>query len=208
MGKALQFPVPRMTAIPVLASLAIEGQEHRAWYDYARDDIRQAAPFLNAAPERIAALLALFSPRVSVLRSVRWTVHYCRSAGGIDRFPYDCTRSHKLAITHWESTGEIRGPKTGPFAKALLGDKNALVLDGWMAVALSRTTEEGRILGKRFEIQAVHRAASIRVREVATYVGWPIAETQAAIWAGIVKRTRVSVPALSVMEELDSEIPV
>lgn len=188
----LKYPVPHMTPVARLAEVAEEGSEYRPWYVYAGDQIAKVAPILGTDPGRLADMLALFSPRVSVSRSATWAVTYIQTG----RFMADCTRGHKAAVEHYLLTGEIRGPKTGPFAKALRGDPNAIVLDTWMGVAMMPDTNPGR-----FEVRAVWDKAANRLREVAAYLGWPVAETQAAIWGGTYLRSHINgrVPALDLV---------
>lgn len=191
--RKLMYPIPAMPSVQVLAALAHEGADARGWYREAWVEIELAAPKLGISSTRLADLLALFSPRVSVLRSVRWAIHYSRTG----EFMHDATRSHRLAVKHYEQTKEIRGPKTAPFAKALMGDGSALVLDSWMSKALN-------VDHKRFEVRAVHDAASKRVRLTAMVLGWPVAETQAALWAATVRKHRVEVPRISIMAEIEA----
>jgi hypothetical protein len=81
-------------------------------------------------------------------------------------------------LKHYEKTGEIRGPKTSAFAKALRGDTSAIVLDVWMSRALGFPQ-------RRFEIPGIHREACRRIRVVADVLGWNPCEVQAAIWTSV-----------------------
>lgn len=193
----LKYPIPRMARIKRLTQLALDGADGRYWYDDANYQIKYASEYLGCKVQDLADLLALFSPRVSVLRSAKWALRYLNEKS----FAPDCTISHKFAIAHWELTGEIRGSKTGPFARALMGDRDALVLDTWMAKALG-------VDSKRFEIKAVWNRAAEKIRLVAQLLGWPVAETQAAIWTAIVRENRVNIPRFDMRALLASEIPV
>ena len=73
------------------------------------------------------------------------------------------------------------GPKTGPFARALAGAEDAVVLDAWMARALK--IDQAKFANKR-----IHRKCSDRVRAVAARLGWTPAQTQAAIWTAAYRR--------------------
>ena len=170
-----------------LAKLALDGADGRYWYDYAKAQIEAAARHYGIDPKRFADLLSLFSPRVSVKRSIRFAIRYARTG----EFEHDVTRNTKAAVAHYDLTGEIRGAKTEPFARALMGDKTAVVFDTWMADAMG-------VDGSKFAVKRVHRVQTERLIRVAEYLGWPIAETQAAIWTGIVKKSRRSVPQLEI----------
>lgn len=167
----------RLPSARTLAAIAQSGADCRPWYDWAKTEIEAAAPLLGCTPTRVADMLALFSPRVSVKRSVIWAVHYLRTG----EFVEDVTRSHVAAVQHYERTREIRGAKTAPFAKALLGDKSAIVLDTWMAVAFG---VDPSWIRDRPRLRRRMGAALTRVAEL---LGWPIAETQAAIWGATVR---------------------
>lgn len=189
----LRIPLPKLTSVARLEKLALAGAEYRDWYVWATDQVTLAAEELDIDPKKLADYLAIFSPRVSVRRSIRWTLHYLRTG----EFMPDVTRSHKAAMLHYNLTGEIRGPKTGPFALALRGNVDALVLDSWMGKALG-------IEPDRLAVQAVWKAAAARVLSVAKRLGWTPTQTQAAIWAGIVLEERINVPALNILSELGS----
>lgn len=204
-----------------LRRLALLGADHRQWYDTARAQVTAAAVVLEVTPRRLADLLALFSPRVSVRRSIRFTVHYIQSqqtvcsvcgtdwtAGRVScdcdcravpirtgEFLPDVTRSVRASIAHYEKTGIIRGPKTSAFARAVLGDRDAIVLDTWMAVAFN-------IDQKRIATKAVHGACCKKLRRLAKSLGWSNAETQAAIWTGAVRAAGRNVPEFLIEPEL------
>ena len=131
---------------------------------------------LGTSPEKLAGYLAVYSPRVSVRRSIRMAYHRIRTG----EHAHDCMRGVRAAVEHWEATGEIRGPKTRAFCAALLGDGSAVVLDVWMARVLGIPQD---MLGR----VRVYRKGEDRIRAVASVVGWTPAETQAALWVATVK---------------------
>jgi hypothetical protein len=180
-----------MRSVKKLSEAALNGADGREWYRFANDQINAAAASLGISPKRLADLLAVFSPRVSVTRSIKWTLHYVKTGQTLP----DCTRSHRAALLHYETTGEIRGPKTGPFAKALLGDTGAVVLDVWMARALA-------IPQKKLESVKVWAQAYDRVLRVAGSLGWTPAETQAAIWTATVRGAGRNPPAFDIVSHL------
>lgn len=176
-----------ISVIAKLTDLALEGADGRYWYDYAKSKIGEAGKHYGVVDQQLADYLALFSPRVHLRRSVRYALSYLVKG----KFEHDVLRNIRASVEHYDLTGEIRGAKTEPFSRALMGDKTAIVLDTWMADALE-------VDGKKFEVKRVHRAASDKLLTVAEDLDWPVAETQAAIWTAVVRKVRQSVPQLEI----------
>jgi hypothetical protein len=112
----------------------------------------------------------------------------------------DVTRGTRAAVSHYERTGEIRGLKTRPFCSALLGAKDAIVLDTWMARAM-------RCDANRLGVVKVWGHCARQLERASRMLGWHNAETQAAIWAAAVRAERTSVPSLDLMPLIDG-IPI
>lgn len=146
------------------------------WYHLAHKEIINVAERLRVDPVRLSDLLSIFSPRVQVDRSIHMAVHYLLSG----QLPRGTTRSVKAALVHYESTGVIRGPKTSNFARALMLDEKAIVLDTWMAKAMD--VDQTEFSGSRYDRHAddfLQRTASGRKRH-----GLTPAQAQAAVWSG------------------------
>lgn len=147
-----------------------KGWDGRFWYR----DAKEAIDTSGYNPSRFAAVLSIVSPRVHVRRSVALARRYMEEG----ELGPDVMRSVRLALAHYEQTSEIRGPKTEPFARALLGDEEAVVLDVWMAKAFD--VDPGTI-GRKYNIVPAVKA----VRRLAAEHGITPAQCQAAIWTGI-----------------------
>lgn len=169
-------PLPRLASIRTLERLALQGEHGRHWYRHAASEVGAAARKLGISPVRFSDLLAIMSPRVSVRKNIGLTLAYL--AGDRSEKPAGCLAAVWAAVRHYERTGEIRGPKTSAFAKAIRGDYRAVVLDVWMARAFGVEQSE-------FSRPAVHREAAKRIRNVAKRLGWAPAEVQAAIWTAV-----------------------
>ncbi len=156
-----------------LESYAIIGQHKRHWYAMQAEQIREWCARHDVSVEYFTGVFACLSPRVSVLQNWKMAIRYCR-----DDDLKGVMYSSRQAVEHFVATGEIRGPKTKAFFNALMGDPDALVLDVWMARAL------------RLEHKHVTQARHVpritrRMKQLAASFQWSVAETQAAVWAGI-----------------------
>ncbi len=184
---------------------ALIGHANRRWYRVARAVIRrlveyrseQLEPYVseyhNIRYRKLCDIVAITSPRCSVKRNLRfaWAVY----TGELR--PGDLIRSTRAALDHYWKTGEIRGPKTSRFAKVLRGDDNVVVVDAWMARALgvpdvqarNKSTQE---LAERV-MRFVQRKICLRLgvsdgfHHPVCVVRWPLAEVQAAVWAGMIR---------------------
>jgi len=186
------------------------GKAYRRWYDIARAVLRRLSDHSLSTPanledipvqrrvenyERFCDIVAITSPRCSVVRNLRlaWG-----EFNGNER-PADMIRGTRVALDHYYKTGEIRGAKTSRFAKVLRGDDSVVVLDTWMARGLGVKDNQARNkatqeLGERV-IKHVRRAVS---RSGIRFAPWTMAETQAAVWAGII-RTHYNAGKIPVM---------
>ena len=122
---------------------------------------------------------------------MRVSLHYMRTGEWL----HAVIDNTKRAMQHYEETGEIRGPKTSAFAAALKGDKDAIVLDTWMAKAFE-------IEQHQFGRASVRRECECRVRQTARLCGYEPAQCQAAIWAGTMLRNGRRVQMLRVSDEM------
>jgi len=164
-----------MNMIERLDQLCQWGNGWVNWYDDAREFIITECERHGWDHDDFINVLAVISPRMSVKRNWDLTVAYFETGklprGGV-------IKSTRVALAHYRKTGEIRGPKTSAFARALHGDTTALVLDTWMARALdvphSRVTTKANML-----------VALKLMTEVANRNGISVRDAQAAVWAGV-----------------------
>lgn len=175
-----------MRNIQHLLRLAREGIDGRDWYLNAQRVIHEITLQTNIPTVRLSQVLAITSPRCSVSRNVRVTKQYITQGS----LPRDVIRSTRLALIHYEDTGEIRGQKTSAFARAILGDEDAIVLDTWMAEALG-------VEQKLFERKWMQSCANRRIRYGAYLVSLTPSQFQACVWTGIVRRHNRNVPDIA-----------
>ena len=170
---------------------AIIGQAYRRWYRVARAVIRRLATYQAVIPEeklyrdvcydQLCDIVAITSPRVSVKRNLRFAWN---EFTGKPR-PGDMMRSTRVALDHYYKTGEIRGPKTSRFAQVLRGDDSVVVVDSWMARALGVRDKDARNKSTQELAERVITYVSLNSNRSGVY--WSRAETQAAVWAGMIR---------------------
>lgn len=163
-----------MTPKQHLLNLAAHGLNGAHWYTDATRDIEQHCRDRGVDTRKFIHTLAVLSPKVDVATNVRWTVGFwffqlepilVRSV----RTSFDRLRASDFMRS------AIKGPKTGRFADALLGDTNAVVLDTHMGYALNVPAEKLRN-------KSVQTEAEKRIGWVAKQLGITPRDTQAAIW--------------------------
>ena len=189
--------VYRLSSIATLKALAVEGAHGRQWYRDCEQALRALCYRRRWCPIHFAAVLAITSPRVQVPRNAKYTLDYMgvtTDDNGGDIYAHTAIKGLlpmvRAGLEHYERTGEIRGPKTEPFARAVLGEGDAIVLDTWMAKALG-------IPQARLKSKAVRLKANRRIQAVAKSLDWTPAQAQAAIWTAKFERAHVmSAPGL------------
>lgn len=192
-GPTLKLRVTRQMAAR-LNAYADRGANLRDWCAQARTEIGRLCSREAWDYDRFVCILAVTSPRVSVLRNYKFAEHYMRTG----YFLPDMMRTIRASVKHYEATGDIRGPKTGAFARNLLGDETALVLDIWMARALN---VEQKVVNRKDNMRAAYRL----VGAIAADRGWTIAETQAAIWCGVCRSHGVRPGSFADSIKVDSQ---
>ena len=174
-----------------LCTLANEAMDWSKWYAHAKVDIERVCELKAWDFNRFTDVLAIMSPRVAVVRNIRVAMHYMTT----EKFLSGTIKNTRRAMEHYEETGEIRGPKTSAFARALKGDLDAIVLDVWMSKAFE-------IEQDRFRNKKVRSECERRVCRAARACDIQPAELQAASWAAIVRRHGRNTPSFDVSSEL------
>ena len=180
--------------MPHPADLALQGIAGAGWYGAAHETIKEYAATHGHDVQRVADILAITSPRQTVARNVQLAHAYLtdRSVAGV-------MRGIRAALEHYEETGEIRGPKTGAFSRALTGSPDAVVIDVWMYRALGYDWPSMTPTRYAMACDAV-RALAATVKDPDTDRTLTPAETQAAVWCGVRLVHRCTTHAPLVME--------
>lgn len=171
-------------SIRSLCKLARENAAAANWYNLATAEIAEVCSAENWDVVRFTGILSVTSPRVSVRRNARITLHYFSTG----ELLANVMRSIRRSVERFNATGEIVGQKTNAFNAALLGDNSAIVLDVHMADLFG--VEQRYLSAKR-----TRQPLQDIVRRVAERVRMTPRDCQAALWAGQVKRRgRVPTP--------------
>lgn len=152
-----------------MTALALQGRCGRKWYLDSKREIDAYSARHGFDSGIVCDILAIFSPRVTVAYSVRIADEYLRTG----KAP-GAMRARVKAADDYRLSGSFGGPKVNAFAAALRGDPSAIVIDAWMY----RAAREERNTPKSY------REVAHKVIQAASGLGWPAAETQAAIWQG------------------------
>lgn len=152
------------------------GRDHANWYRVARDVLGRIAAYRGWDYGTWVDVVSVCSPRLPVTRNLR--VAYRAMDGGT--LPNDVVRSTRAALAYYWITGEICGPKTSRFAKVLRGADNVVVVDTWMARALS-------VDGWAARYRTTQMLAERVIGLVAKDHGCCLSDAQAMVWAGVIR---------------------
>jgi hypothetical protein len=164
----------RMVSVNRLEELACEGLYGCRWYRDATAQIDHVSWLEGWDRDEFAGVLATTSPRCSVVRNIRMSLHFMKHRD-LRVVPMKGIRT---SVTRFLYGKGIAGPKTSAFYHNLSGRYEYVTLDVWMAYALG-------IDQKDFNTVANRAKAISRVVTVGERLGIAPAEAQAAIWAGI-----------------------
>ena len=173
------------------------GLDRADWYDKALAEIIGVCRRECWDVVDFARKIAILSPRVAIRRNIRLALtyqEYTDYLGGV-------VLGIKQSMSHYEKTDEIRGPKTGPFSDALLGDNEAIVLDTWMSKVMLPC--EFLPDSSSFRRKATRAGAEEVIRKVAKRLYLSPRDCQAAIWSGVFREFGNKPQYFPVREEYD-----
>jgi len=162
-----------MTSVDKLTEYACAGLHGRDWYRNATAQIDFVADAEGWNRELFAGVIATSSPRCSVVRNIRMSLHFMKFRD-LRVIPMKGIRS---SVRRFVLGRGITGPKTKAFFHNLSGFYDYVTLDVWMAYALGIDQTD-------FNLVESHRKATDRVVRVGRRLGIAPAEAQAAIWTG------------------------
>lgn len=116
-----------------LMNLFNEGKSGLSWYSRSREELER---IFGNKWELVADLIAATSPNNAVIPNVKKALNILTDfvIGGVNRAlgNLDPKDIHRKFVEQALTGQAITGPKIGPFAAAIKGDPNAVVLDIWM----------------------------------------------------------------------------
>ena len=166
-------PAKPMASVKTLTDYAALGIRGRDWYPRATAQIDYVARRAGWSTDEFCGVLATTSPRCSVLRNIRLSLHFMKFRN--DRvIPMKGIRK---SLNDFLGGKGIKGPKTGAFYHNLAGRSDYVTLDVWMAYALKLDQTD-------FTLKATHAEACSRVVRVGEILGISPSAAQACIWTG------------------------
>ena len=180
----------RMTSVEKLVDIACDGLYGRHWYRDATADIDYVSWLEGWDRAEFAGVLATSSPRCSVVRNIRMSLHFMHFRN-LRVIPM---RGIRTSVKRCVDGKGINGQKTSSFYENLSGNTKAVTLDVWMAYALGIDQTD-------FSRKASHSKATGRIVSVAERLGIEPCEAQAAIWTGYRTRAGLNHSKFSVARE-------
>lgn len=145
-------------------------EEAAVWYRDAEEVAEEVARNLDTTLEVGASVVSAFSPRE------RWASNISKAiAFSLGHEVKGLPNNYKMAQASLDlGFDALKGPKTNAFARAIAGDKEAVVIDIWMCRAAGLPTDSPS--------QSQYVELSRAVRKVAQEFGLTPRTTQALIW--------------------------
>lgn len=164
----------------------------RAWYPEARRVLAQIAGESDRSVAQAVAVFAITSANTTLASNLRFTKEILAGQRMAGCYPSFQTPQIEAVFSTRYPGRFVRGPKCGPFYKAIMGDVDALVLDRWAARAAGVEGVKDIRPGLRRELEQAYRMA-------ARFCGETVRAFQAIAWLDIRESTptkRGTVPRL------------
>lgn len=154
----------------------------RSWYPQTQKLLRELADKHERPLSQVVAVFAITSVAVQLQTNLRWTDEVLAGVRTGGRFPNVQGPLVAGALSTRRPSRFVRGPKTSAFYRAIMGDKNAVVLDRWAARAAGFPVND-----EKHEIPVtVRREMAAAYTEAAKACRENVRDFQAIVW--IVKR--------------------
>lgn len=177
-----------MRATPLLRAYREADDLTRAaghsWYPHAYREAVRLAALAGCSVDRSAGVIAALSPRAFWGLNLAWAARTLQaSANGRQAPPRVSTRAnraHAWGIATGATGLEVLGPKTGTFARAILGDLNAVTVDVWAKRAVLGDMAADATVTDRDRIEMTRA-----YRRAARILGVAPRDLQATVWLAV-----------------------
>lgn len=156
---------PSLLPIPPSATISAGA----AWYPRCLETVASLAPGVPVA--RAVGAFSLLSPQVTYTQNIA-CLRQLVAGSKVSHFHKQAAAAARVLRGETTLEEETKGPKLRAFARAILGDLDAVVVDRWAI----------RPWGNMAVTAARYRAAEQAYREVAAELGIPARDYQAAVW--------------------------
>ena len=161
-----------LPSVKRLADLLEKGEPGGEWYGKALEEVSE---YFGPDAELFIDFFAATSARTSVRANMKFAVEaYHRYKTGQPMRGF--MKAHRLNLERVVRGEPIKGPKVGPFADALKGDHNAVVVDRWMMRAFgikgdSPTEAQVKLITRLVREKAAQRGISPRMYQETLWKG-------------------------------------
>lgn len=107
----------------------------RIWYPETRRRLRTLAAAHNRPLSQVVAVFAITSVGAQLSANLRWTEEILRGERTGGRWPNVQAPLIEGVLRSTQPGRYVRGPKVSAFYRALMGDREAVVIDRWAARA-------------------------------------------------------------------------
>jgi hypothetical protein len=153
--------------------------EGRAWYPNAWEVCRSIGKSSGLSPKRVAAVMAVTSPRARWSKNVAATYELCMDHVGSDDFAisYGVLKANSdkaiRILTSRYFSGILSGPKVTAFYANILGDTDRVTVDSIMSQAAGFSSDVSDHI--RFEVE-------VACWQLADVFGITPRDAQASVW--------------------------
>ncbi len=173
------------------------------WYDTASDYVNNLADVTGLSSEQVAGVMAAFSPRTSWDKNTALATHFLlnydpNNPDSIKNFPglkanLDRAKRIMAGPGDYESVlaalgNDAEAPKIRSFYKNMMGDKDAVTIDAWMARAImgkGHDMADKDLAAQSLSWAGAYDKMSEAVRQAAKELNISPRELQAIIWTHV-----------------------
>jgi len=196
-------PIPayaaRELADVYAAATPAQRRRGRSWYPTMRRTVGELAAGTGYAPVQAAAVLAITSPDAQLSTNVDWTRRALESNGAarVGKYPTRMVPAVQAVLSSpaRDALDLVSGPKVHPFARAIMGDRDALVLDRWAYAAAnpfrshSADPKPDGSKGASYIGDRTRRELELAYRIAAAAAGETVRSYQAIVWTVVREST-------------------